>query len=82
MSVNGFAQSLDIGARLTMRMIERLLDVIDRGIWHPTAFQDLEPFLRGFLLNSLLNQVIKLFPMLYSVTVGDKARVRLPFGEP
>lgn len=65
-----------------MRMIERPLDVVDRGIWHPATFQDLEPFLRGFLLNHLLNHAIKLFPMFYSVAVGDKARIRLPFGEP
>jgi hypothetical protein len=62
-----------------VRVVQRSLNIIDCGIGHAAALQNLKPFLRGLLLHSFLNQAINIRTMLYSITVGNESGIGLPF---
>lgn len=59
-------------------MVEGPLNIIDGGIWHPAAFQDLQPFLRRLLFDLLLDEAINLPSILDTVTVGNEPGIGLP----
>ena len=61
-----------------MFMIQGPLYVIDRGIGHSAAFENLQPLLRGLLFCHVLDQTIYICTMLYTITVGHKTIVTLP----
>jgi hypothetical protein len=65
-----------------MLVVQGSLDVIDRCIWHAAAFEDIQPFLGGFLLCDILNQAINICPVFHTVAIRDESSVGLPLGEP
>lgn len=64
-----------------MGVVQGPLDVVDCGIRHPAAFENLQPFLRGLLLDRFLNEPIDNLAMLDTIAVGNKSGVCLPFRE-
>ena len=66
---------------LTMGIVQRPLDIIHCRIWHPTSFENLQPFLGGFCLGHLFDHSVDIRSTLYSVTVCDETPVCFPLGE-
>lgn len=60
-------------------MVQSTLDIVDGGIWHSAALQDIQPFLRGLVLDRLLDHTINVRTMLDAITVRHEASIRLPF---
>lgn len=67
--------------RHTVLVVQGSLDVIDCGIRHAAAFEDVQPFFGRFLLGGSLNQAVNIGPVFHAVTVRDKSSVVLPLGE-
>lgn len=53
-----------------MLVVQRPLNVIDSCIGHSTAFHDLQPLLRGLLLDTVFDQAVDHGSVLYAVSVG------------
>lgn len=62
-----------------MCMVQSTLDIVDGSIWHSTALQDIQPFLRGLVLDRLLDHAINVRTMLDAIAIRHEASIRLPF---
>lgn len=60
-------------------MVQGSLNVVDSRIGHTAALKDIQPLLSGLLYSGTFNNVVDFCPMLHSVTVSDKAGIRLQF---
>ena len=79
-ATGGMVNLTDHAARPDMLMIQRILDIVDGGIRHAGALEDVEPLLCGFSPCDFLNHVLELDTVEDAAVVGDEAVVRLPLG--
>lgn len=61
-----------------MVVVERGLDIVDRGIWQPLALEDLQPLLSRPLYRYLLNQALQLPSVGHTLGIGLVFGVFLP----
>ena len=65
-----------------MLMIDCPLDVIDRGVGHTRAFENVQPLLGCLGLQDILYYPVKCITVLDSERVGNEPGIGFPFGLP
>ena len=68
----------DHAAGLGVRMIERLLHVVDGGVRHPLALENLQPLGRRLLLCQRFDHVLKLLTVGHTVGISNEPGILCP----